>query len=70
MKTKATSMWRTALRVVALVITLLSIVAMLYPDSVGGPLLRMGLAGQFLVGTVIIGALAVEILERVVGSAK
>jgi hypothetical protein len=68
-KTKP-SIWRSVLRASALLVTLLSIVAMLFPDVVGGPLLRMGLAGQFLVGTVLVGALAVEILARVTGSAK
>jgi hypothetical protein len=67
---KPTPLWLKVLRVLALVVTLLSIVGMLYPDSVGAPLLAMGLAGQFLIGTVLVGALAVEILLRVTGDAS
>ena len=58
-------LWRRALRVTALLITFLSIGGMFFPDAVGVSLLRMGLAGQFAVGTVLVGALAVEILARV-----
>ena len=61
----AIPMWRRALRVVAIIVTVLSIGAMLYPDTVARPLLELGLAGQFGVGLVLVGALVVEILARV-----
>jgi hypothetical protein len=63
-------LWRRVLRVVALAVTVLSIGGMLYPDAVGGSLLSLGLGGQFVVGTVLIGALGVEILARVTDDVK
>lgn len=43
---------------------------MLYPDRIARPLLELGLAGQFAIGTIITGALAVEILFLVTGEAR
>lgn len=62
--------WRRALRLSAAAVTLGSIAAMLYPDRIARPLLELGLAGQFAIGTIITGALAVEILFLVTGEAR
>lgn len=54
---------RLALRVAALAVTGASIVFMLFPDTLRAPMLALGLGGQFVVGTVIVAALAVEVLS-------
>ncbi len=51
----------------ALAVTAASIWFMFAPDRFRGPMLAMGLAGQFLVGLVVLGALAAEVFWRGMG---
>ena len=52
------------LRGAALAVTLASIGFMLAPDRASGPLLALGLGGQFAVGLVVLVALAAEVFWR------
>lgn len=52
---------RLLLRFCTISVTLLSVAFMLLPDTFRGPMLSLGLAGQFLVGTVVLAALGVEV---------
>lgn len=56
-----------ALRVVAISVTLGSIVFMFLPQSFRGPMLGLGLGGQFLLGTVVVLALAFEVFHLASG---
>ncbi len=57
--------WRHPLvRGLALVVTVASIALMFFPKVVGLPLLQLPLWAQFLVGTLVVVAPALELLAR------
>lgn len=55
------------LRVLAIAVTVGSIVFMFMPQSFRGPMLNLGLGGQFLLGTVVVLALAFEVFHLAAG---
>lgn len=55
------------LRVLAIAVTLGSIVFMFLPQAFRGPMLGLGLGGQFLLGTVVVLALAFEVFHLASG---
>lgn len=57
--------WRhPAIRIVALGVTAASIALMFFPQVVGLPLLQLPLWAQFIVGTLVVVAPALELLAR------
>lgn len=55
------------LRVVALSVTGASIALMFAPQAFRAPVLALGLGGQFVLGTVVLAALAFEVFEWATG---
>ncbi len=55
------------LRGAGLLVTAGSIFFMFAPDRFRGPMLALGLGGQFLLGTVVLVALAAEVFWRGMG---
>ena len=51
-------------RAIALVVTLASIALMFFPKMMGLPLLELPLWAQFIIGTLVVVAPALEILAR------
>lgn len=60
--------WRVVLRVLAICVTAASVALMFAPQAFRAPVLSLGLGGQFLVGTVVLAALAFEVFEWASGS--
>lgn len=55
-------MTRKLLRAAAALVTAGSVAFMFAPDTFRGPMLALGLGGQFVLGTVVLAALVVEVL--------